>query len=150
MHGPAPLARASAAFFVASTANPSPALHPLKPSQDIQLRLQTLHPPRNCPSYPLKVSTEPTAPSIALNQLIAVRNLINQSLDVVDISRWTGDPHDANFIAGQLRLLLDLVQEARQTLKGGDDIAGKWWENPIDENVRPHGPLMRSTPILTL
>jgi hypothetical protein len=27
------------------------------------------------------------------------------------------------------------VQEARQALKGGEDVVGRWWENPMDENV---------------
>ncbi|KAL9102798.1 MAG: hypothetical protein Q9187_009081, partial [Circinaria calcarea] len=102
---------------------------------DIQLRLSTLPPPRNAVSYPLRLSTAPTAPDLVLRQLTSVRNLINQSLDVVDISTWTGDAHDANFISGQLRLLSDFVQEARQALKGGDEIVGRWWENPVDENI---------------
>ena len=67
---------------------------------------------------------------------MSVRNLINQSLDVVDISAWTGDPHDANFISGQLRLLFDSIQEAKQTLSGGEGaVGGRWWESPLDENV---------------
>ncbi|MCJ1255777.1 hypothetical protein MMC24_003594 [Lignoscripta atroalba] len=103
---------------------------------DIHLRLTTLPPPRSSGSYPLHLSTAPTAPSLILNQLVSVRNLINQSLDVVDISTWTGDAHDANFISGQLRLLFDFIQEARQTLKGGDEaVGGRWWESPIDENI---------------
>ena len=105
-------------------------------AQDIHLRLQTLPAPRSSAAYHLHISTAPTAPSLVLDQLTTVRNLINQSLDVVDVSTWTGDAKDANFIAGQLRLLFDFVQEARQTLKGGDEVAGKWWENPLDENVR--------------
>ena len=70
-----------------------------------------------------------------LSQLTSVRNLINQALDVVDISTWTGDAHDANFIAGQLHLLFDFVQEAKNMLKGGEEVVTKWWEDPIDENV---------------
>ncbi|MCJ1245662.1 hypothetical protein MMC30_002866 [Trapelia coarctata] len=106
---------------------------------DIHIRLPTLPPPRtsssSSTSYPLHLSTLPTAPSLVLTQLTSVRNLINQSLDVVDISTWTGDAHDANFIAGQLRLLFDFVQEARQALKGGEDIVGRWWENPVDDSI---------------
>ncbi|MCJ1287349.1 hypothetical protein MMC26_006698 [Xylographa opegraphella] len=103
---------------------------------DIHIRLPTLPPLRSASSYPLHLSTLPTAPSLVLTQLTSVRNLINQSLDVVDISTWTGDAHDANFIAGQLRLLFDLIQEAREALKGGDEIVGKWWEGSVDENLR--------------
>ncbi|MCJ1401293.1 hypothetical protein MMC11_004505 [Xylographa trunciseda] len=101
---------------------------------DIHIRLPTLPPLRSASSYPLHLSTLPTAPSLVLTQLTSVRNLINQSLDVVDISTWTGDAHNANFIAGQLRLLVDFLQEARQALKGGDEVVGKWWESSIDEN----------------
>ncbi|MCJ1308300.1 37S ribosomal protein S22 [Agyrium rufum] len=102
---------------------------------DIQLRLQTLPPPRNLPSYPLRVSTEPTAPPLILTQLSTVRNLINQALDVVDISTWTGDPQDASFISGQLRLLFELLQEAKQTLKGGADVVGEWPAFTVDEAI---------------
>ncbi|MCJ1474529.1 hypothetical protein MMC13_003187 [Lambiella insularis] len=102
---------------------------------DIHVRLQTLPPLRSASSYPLHLSTLPTAPSLVLTQLTSVRNLVNQSLDVVDISTWTGDAHDANFIAGQLRLLFDFIQEARQALKGGEDVGGKWWDNSVDENI---------------
>ncbi|MCJ1367832.1 hypothetical protein MMC16_006967 [Acarospora aff. strigata] len=102
---------------------------------DIHLRLPTLPPPRGASSYPLHLSTGPTAPSLYLDQLISVRNLINQCLDVVDVSTWTGDAHDANFISGQLRLLSDNIQEARQALKGSDEIQGRWHENPVDDKL---------------
>ncbi|MCJ1480004.1 hypothetical protein MMC06_000158 [Schaereria dolodes] len=103
---------------------------------DIQLRLPTLPPARSSGSYPLHLSNIPTAPSFVLSQLASVRNLLNQSLDVVDVSTWTGDAHNANFIAGQLRLLFEFIQEARQALKGGEESPGsRWWENPTDENI---------------
>ncbi|MCJ1291077.1 hypothetical protein MMC34_002620 [Xylographa carneopallida] len=102
---------------------------------DIHIRLPTLPPFRSASSYPLHLSSLPTAPSLVLTQLTSVCNLINQSLDVVDTSTWTGDAHDANFIAGQLRLLSDLIQEARQALKGGNEVVGKWWESSVDENI---------------
>jgi Rogdi leucine zipper containing protein len=107
--------------------------------KDIQLRLQTLPPPNRAASWPLKLAAggeEGTGPSLMLDQLAKVRNLINQSLDVVDISTWTGDALDANFIAGQLRLLHDLLQEARQVLKGSEEMRGAWWDSPLDEQVR--------------
>lgn len=63
--------------------------------------------------------------------------LLNQSLDIIDISTWTGDPHNGSFIAGQLRLLADTIDEARQVLKGGEEVdGGRWWEEPGDETVR--------------
>ncbi len=62
--------------------------------------------------------------------------MLNQALDIIDISAWTGDPHNGSFIAGQLKLLGDTLDEARQTLKGGEDVAGgKWWEFSPDETT---------------
>lgn len=51
---------------------------------------------------------------------------------MIDTSRWTGDPNEASFISGQLRLLLDLIQEARQCLNGDDELVEKWSENALD------------------
>lgn len=65
-----------------------------------------------------------------------MRNLVNQSLDVVDVSTWTGDPLNASFIYGQLRLLYETLSEARQMLKGeSDQVRGKWWETSALEDV---------------
>ena len=104
---------------------------------DINLLLRTLPPPPRLHTYPLRLSTQPTAPELILHQLVAVRNLINQSLDVVDISTWTGDPQDASFISGQLRLLHDFVQEARQMLRGGEEVVVRWCEEggSLHENM---------------
>jgi hypothetical protein len=55
---------------------------------------------------------------LALDPLISLRTLLNQSLDCVDISRWTGDRSSAPFISSQLHLLHTLIHEARTTLKG--------------------------------
>lgn len=73
---------------------------------------------------------------LALRQLTQVRNLINSSLDVIDVTTWTGDAKNADFIAGQLRLLFDNVQEAKQTLKGSQEINKLWCEDPLDDNVK--------------
>lgn len=100
--------------------------------QDIQLRLHTLSPPRSLPSYPLHLQNP-----LPLPQLSALLTLLNQSLDIIDISTWTGDPQNGSFIAGQLRLLADTIDEARQVLKGGEEVdGGRWWEEPGDETVR--------------
>ncbi|MCJ1329026.1 hypothetical protein MMC10_005703 [Thelotrema lepadinum] len=104
-------------------------------AHDVQLRFPSLPPPPRQQSHPLRLSSLPTAPSFTIPQLSNTRNLIAQALDVVDTSRWTGDPRNAQFISGQLKLLLDLVREARQSLKGGEDIVGKWWESPLDEQT---------------
>ena len=136
-------------FIYISMAPPSHLFRPMKSSiqrgnisiltQDIHLRLSTLPLPRSSASYPLHFSKDPGAPSLILTQLTLVRNLIYQSLDVVDVSTWTGDAHDPSFIAGQLRLLFDFIQEARQNLKGGEDAVGvKWWQVYTDEKVFIH------------
>ncbi|KAL2056009.1 hypothetical protein ABVK25_003651 [Lepraria finkii] len=104
---------------------------------DINLRLQTLPPPRSLPSYPIHLQNP-----LPLPQLSVLLNLLNQALDVIDISAWTGDPHNGSFIAGQLKLLADTIEEARQTLKGGDDVVGgKWWEDGTsDDTFSPPSP----------
>ena len=100
-------------------------------AQDINLRLQTLPPPRALPSFPVHLQHP-----LVLPQLSTLVNLLNQALDIIDISAWTGDPHNGSFIAGQLKLLADTIDEARQTLKGGEDVVGgKWWEGLPSENV---------------
>lgn len=107
-------------------------LIPFSAKQDIQLRLHTLSPPRSLPSYPLHLQSP-----LPLPQLSTLLTLLNQSLDIIDISTWTGDPHNGSFIAGQLHLLADTIDEARQVLKGGEEInGGRWWEEPADETVR--------------
>ncbi|KAL2037879.1 hypothetical protein N7G274_009354 [Stereocaulon virgatum] len=101
---------------------------------DINLRLQTLPPPRSLPSYPIHLQNH-----LPLPQLSSLLNLLNQTLDIIDISAWTGDPHNGSFIAGQLKLLADTIEEAKQMLKGGEDVVGaKWWEDgPGDDTFSP-------------
>jgi hypothetical protein len=53
----------------------------------------------------------------------------------VDVSTWTGDPLNASFISGQLRLLYENITEAKSMLKGEMDKMSPWWENSADENV---------------
>lgn len=101
--------------------------------QDISLRLPGLLPPRGATSNRLTISSAPNAPTITLKQLTEVRTLINTSLDVIDISRWAGDAKNASFIAGQLRLLVENVEEARSVLSGA--VGGNWWEESIDPKV---------------
>lgn len=108
------------------------AKHPL---QHVKLRLASLPPPRGAPSVELAISSAPHAPTLVVPQLTAVRTAINTCLDVIDVTAWTGDATDANFVAGQLRLLHDHIQEARQALKGQPESHPQWWESPIDEHV---------------
>jgi hypothetical protein len=58
--------------------------------------------------------------------------LINGSLDVIDATRWTGDAHNPGFIAGQLRLLHEHIQDARAALQGDADVAASWPAASID------------------
>ena len=104
---------------------------------DIQLRLPSLPPPRGQPAFKLSLSSQPSAPVIVLEQLTTTRTLINACLDVVDTTRWTGDATNANFIAGQLKLLHDNIQEAKGALKGGPENhkMKAWHEDPIDVNT---------------
>jgi hypothetical protein len=83
----------------------------------------------------MSISSGPQASTLVLEQLTAVRTLINSCLDIVDVSAWTGDAKNASFIAGQLRLLFDNIQEARQALKGYPDVCAPWCQNQIDDKV---------------
>ncbi|KAA6408342.1 MAG: hypothetical protein FRX48_08084 [Lasallia pustulata] len=90
---------------------------------DIHLRLPTLPGPRN--PHPPPPNHPPPPP-----QLTTTRALINQALDIIDVSTWTGDAHSAPFISGQLRLLHENITEARQTLRGGEESLGNGWPSP--------------------
>jgi hypothetical protein len=86
-----------------------------------------------------------------LPQLVSVRNLVNQSLDIVDVSTWTGDPLNASFIFSQLHLLHETITEARQMLKGDSDkIKGEWWEESAGEDVSSAIYTLPWSPILTV
>lgn len=64
-----------------------------------------------------------------------MRTLINACLDVIDVSRWTGDATNANFIAGQLRLLSENVHEAKQHLRGAPEVQTRWNEELVDPSI---------------
>lgn len=71
--------------------------------------------------------------TIILNPLANLRSVLNQSLDCVDITRWTGDRTSATFISSQFRLLHSLITEARTILKGSVKIppsTSDSWHNP--------------------
>jgi hypothetical protein len=102
---------------------------------NVKLRLSSLPPPRGSSSYHLTVSSAPHAPTLVVPQLTAVRTSINTCLDVIDVTTWTGDSTDANFVAGQLRLLYDHIQEARHALKGSSDAQPQWWEHALEDKV---------------
>ncbi|KAK0940837.1 hypothetical protein LTR48_002559 [Friedmanniomyces endolithicus] len=99
---------------------------------DIQLRLPSVPVPRGQPSYKLSISTQPTAPTLAFEQLTTTRTLINACLDVVDATRWTGDATNADFISGQIRLLHENIQEAKAALKGWTPSQKLWYDDPVD------------------
>ncbi|OCL07355.1 hypothetical protein AOQ84DRAFT_60450 [Glonium stellatum] len=102
---------------------------------NIKLRLSSLPPPRGSPCYELAISSAPQAPTLVIEQLTSVRTFINACLDVIDVTTWTGDAKNANFIAGQFQLLFDNIQEAKNALKGYSDIRRPWWEDAIDEQI---------------
>ena len=102
---------------------------------DVKLRLASLPPPRGMTSFPIAISSEPQAPSLVLGQLTAARTVINACLDVVDASTWAGDAKNPSFIAGQMRLLDMNLQEAKNALKGGNELNIPWYKNPTDEDV---------------
>ncbi|KAL2065914.1 hypothetical protein VTL71DRAFT_3584 [Oculimacula yallundae] len=69
----------------------------------LHLRLKTL--PH------IDLTLQPTNP-LPLPTLSHLRTLLNQSLDCIDITRWTGDRHSASFISSQLLLLHSIIREA--------------------------------------
>lgn len=91
----------------------------------MNLRLRTHH--------PLGLALNNDHP-ILLQPLVNLRNLLNQALDCIDITRWTGDRHSATFISAQLRLLQSLVNEAYYILKGptATTVDENWTTEPID------------------
>ena len=116
--------------------------------KDIHLRLQTLAPntPRthanSSPSTRLTFAPSANTPDLIIPQLQAVKSLINDSLDIIDVSRWTGQSTDASFISGQLKLLNDHLSEAREFLKGpvpGTDLrhipGAEWWNSSVADEV---------------
>ncbi|KAI2056635.1 hypothetical protein LOZ12_000799 [Ophidiomyces ophidiicola] len=83
-----------------------------------------------------RASSAPTAPELVLEQLVSARRHINDCLDVVDVSTFTGDPMNASFISGQLRLLQDHIREAQHALKGErEDTRKPWNEGSVDANA---------------
>lgn len=83
----------------------------------------------------MAISAAPTAPTLVVPQLTAVRTSINSCLDAIDVVSWGGDATNASFVAGQLQLLHDHILEARHALKGYSDVQMPWWEAPIDPNT---------------
>ena len=89
---------------------------------NVALKLATVPPPRGRDSHLITLSQAPDAPTLALEQLTRSRNLISAALDVIDVTKWTGNARDANFIAGQLTLLFEHVREAKIALKGASSV----------------------------
>jgi hypothetical protein len=102
---------------------------------NVKLRLASLPPPRGSQTYDMAISSAPTAPTLVVPQLTAVRTSINSCLDAIDVVSWGGDATQASFVAGQLQLLHDHILEARHALKGYSDVQLPWWEHPVDEHT---------------
>lgn len=99
--------------------------------QDIQLRLRSLPPPPSLASYPIRIE-EP----FLIPQLSQILVLLSKCVDIVEMSMATGDPHNGPFIAGQLGILADTIDDARHILKGGEAIVGgRWWEDHLQSTV---------------
>lgn len=92
------------------------------------MRLSSLAPnvPRGTPTYPstrhtlTQPSPTSTTPDLTLTPLLNLANHLNDSLDIIDVTRWTGQSTSAPFISGQLRLLSEHLSSARACLKGPD------------------------------
>ena len=102
---------------------------------DIALRLVTLPPPRGSQSFPLQIASP-----VLLPQLSQLMTLLNTTLDVIDVALYTGDPTNSDFISSQLKLLSDAIDEARATLKGGEEIVGCRWYEAHHEAEEIYGP----------
>lgn len=82
-------------------------------TQSLTLRLRTLP--------PLNLSISPTSP-LPLPPLSHLRTLLNQSLDCISITQWTGDRSSAPFISSQLRLLHSIIKEALAVLNPAGEL----------------------------
>ncbi|KAF3035464.1 hypothetical protein E8E12_006480 [Didymella heteroderae] len=102
---------------------------------NVKLRLASLPPPRGAQTFDITISSAPTAPTLVVPQLTAVRTSINSCLDAIDVVSWGGDATNASFVAGQLQLLHDHILEARHALKGYSDVQMPWWEHPVDAHT---------------
>lgn len=91
-------------------------IHSFDPAKNLIPKDITLRPPSHPPAH--HVLNGP----LALPQLRSLAAHLNSALDIIDVTRWTGDPTSASFISGQLRLLGDCLTDARGALKGGEDV----------------------------
>lgn len=84
---------------------------------------------------PTQLAVNATHPLI-LPTLSSLRELLNQSLDCIDITCWTGDRTSAPYISSQLRLLHGLLGEAHSSLKGtaAAQADRESWLRPMDAN----------------
>ncbi|KFX95137.1 hypothetical protein V495_07660 [Pseudogymnoascus sp. VKM F-4514 (FW-929)] len=84
---------------------------------------------------PTQLGVNATHPLI-LPTLASLRELLNQSLDCIDITCWTGDRTSAPYISSQLRLLHGLLGEAHSYLKGSTTSVAdrEAWLRPADPN----------------
>ena len=102
---------------------------------NVKLRLPSLPPPRGALTHDLTISSAPHAPTLVVPQLTAVRTAINACLDAIDVAVWAGDATNASFMAGQLQLLHDHINEARAALKGHSHVQQPWWDNALDDDT---------------
>ncbi|KAI9796680.1 MAG: hypothetical protein M1833_006020 [Piccolia ochrophora] len=101
---------------------------------DVQVKLYGVPPTQGMSACKVALSNDPSS-HLILGSLVAIRNLLHQCLDIVDVSTWTGDAKDANFISGQLKLLHDNIIEARQSVKGTEGSSSSWLSDSADANL---------------
>ncbi|TVY39485.1 hypothetical protein LSUB1_G003551 [Lachnellula subtilissima] len=82
----------------------------------------------------------------ALPALESLRAFLNQALDCVDITRWTGDRHSAAFISGQLRLLHSILVSSLSLLSGSPPSSSSPSSPPWTSTATPHSPSDPSYP----
>lgn len=103
--------------------------------------------------------------TLTLTPLVNLANHLNASLDLIDVTPWTGQSTSAPFIRGQLRLLSDQLASARACLQGHhrpDPTAQpgeEWWlhsvsasmfDPPLHPNLSLHLAIRDASLVLTV
>ncbi|KAF1365679.1 hypothetical protein EJ07DRAFT_160787 [Lizonia empirigonia] len=101
---------------------------------NVKLRIASLPPPRGAQSFDVAISAAPTAPTLVVPQLTAMRTAINSCLNAIDVVSW-GDVTNASFVAGQLQLLHNHMLKARHALTGYLDVHLPWWTHPLNDQT---------------
>lgn len=90
--------------------------------------------------YRLTLANADPPRKLVVDPLVAIKEGIDSSLDIIDVSTWTGDAKNGHFISGQLRLLRDTIRDAGRELKGISNRKG-WHEIGMDPKVCTSPPI---------